>query len=77
MADLPHRPERAKMILREAHFDYRAFPGLAAWNYRPVRTLRPKLPGWYPFTFMPIAAYDPPVRLYHRETAPPTTPTAR
>jgi hypothetical protein len=77
MADLPNRPERAKMILREAHFDYRAFPGLAAWNYRPVRTLRPKLPGWYPFTFMPIAAYDPPVRLYHRETAPPTTPTAR
>jgi hypothetical protein len=66
LADLPNRPERARMVRDDASFDYRTFPGLAAWNYRPLRTLTPKLPAWYPFTFMPIATEGGDVRLYQR-----------
>jgi hypothetical protein len=71
LADLPNRPQRARMVRDEANFDYRTFPGLAAWNYHPLRTLSPKLPAWYPFTFMPIATYEGDVRLYQR--APTST----
>ncbi len=69
LADFSRRPERAKMILEEAGFDYHTFPGLQAWGYREERVLTPRLPGWYPFTFMPIATYDSPVRVYLRVAA--------
>jgi hypothetical protein len=51
--DAARFPKRAAMFKAESSFDFSQWGGIEALGYRQVKTLRPGLPPWFVFRWMP------------------------
>lgn len=54
--DFSSRPKRAAMVAEETGFEAADWESFKALGYRLTDTLSSRLPDWYPFRWMPIAA---------------------